>query len=81
MQRKVFTNGNSLVVFLPKEVLEPLGGYEGSQVSVELDRPNGQILIRPSRLPPDVRMDEAFARQVSEFIVESRPALNALAKK
>jgi putative addiction module antidote len=81
MLRKVFKTGNSLVVSLPKEILEALGVSDGSDVSVELDRPNEQILIRPSRMPIAAGLDEEFARQVSEFIEQYRPALDALAKK
>ena len=77
----MFKTGNSLVVSLPKEFLDPLGVSDGSEVSVELDRANAQIVIRPSRLTPDTGVDEGFARQVSEFIEEYRPALIALAKK
>jgi len=32
MQRKIFKTGNSLVVSLPKEVLEPLGISDGADV-------------------------------------------------
>ena len=81
MQRKVFKTGNSLVVSLPKEILEPLGVSDGLDVSVELDRHKGQVVIRPSRRLEQSGVDDEFARQVSEFIEEYRPALNALAKK
>jgi antitoxin MazE len=80
MLRKVFKTGNSLVISLPREVLEPLGMSDGSDVSVELDRKNGQILIRPTSLAA-VGVDETFAKQVNEFIAEYRPALDALSKK
>ncbi len=80
MQRKVFKTGNSLVVSLPREIIEPLGVSDGSDVSVELDRVHGQILIRPARMSA-AGVDETFARQVSEFISEYRPALDALSKK
>jgi putative addiction module antidote len=80
MLRKVFKTGNSLVVSLPREVLEPLGVSDGSDVSVELDRKNGQILIRPTHLAV-AGVDETFAKQVNEFIAEYRPALDALSKK
>jgi antitoxin MazE len=80
MLRKVFKTGNSLVVSLPREVLEPLGMSDGSDVSVELDRKNGQILIRPTSLAA-VGVDETFVKQVNEFIAEYRPALDALSKK
>ncbi len=81
MHRTIFKTGNSLVVSLPKEVLEPLGVTDGSEVSVELDRPNKQIVIRPTPLPMAAGLDETFVRQVSEFIAEYRPALDALSKK
>ncbi|MGB8215341.1 MAG: AbrB/MazE/SpoVT family DNA-binding domain-containing protein [Anaerolineales bacterium] len=38
MRRKVFKTGNSLVVSLPKDLLEPLGMQAGTDLSVELDR-------------------------------------------
>ncbi len=79
MLRKVFKTGNSIVVSLPKEMLEPLGVIEGADVSVELDREHGQIVIRPS-LPVVAGVDEDFAHQLNKFINEYRPALEALAK-
>ena len=81
MLRKVFKTGNSLVVSLPKDLLEPLGMHDGTDVSVELDRKNHQILIRPAELPLPSGMTEEFVRQVNEFIEEYRPALEALARK
>ncbi len=77
MQRKIFKTGNRLVVSLPKEILELLGVSDGSDVSVELE--GGKIVIRPiHQSMPGV--DEAFARQLAEFIEEYRPALEALAR-
>jgi putative addiction module antidote len=81
MQRKIFKTGNSLVVSLPKEVLEPLGISDGADVSVELNRKKTEIVIRPTRSPLVAGVDEVFARQVNDFIEEYRPALEALAKK
>ncbi len=80
MQRKIFKTGNSLVVSLPKDALDFLGLTEGEEVSLELDRGQRRIIVRPARATlTDV--DEAFARQVADFIEEYRPALEALAKK
>lgn len=79
MLRKVFKTGNSMVVSLPKEFLEPLGVSEGADVSIELDRAHGQIIIRPS-VPTVAGVDEDFAQQLNQFINEYRPALEALAK-
>ena len=81
MLRKVFKTGNSIVVSLPRDILEPLGVTEGSDVSVELDREKRQIVIRPSEkvIAPGIEND--FVRQVNEFIEEYRPALEALTRK
>ncbi len=80
MLRKLFKTGNSIVVSLPKDIIEPLGVSEGTDVSVELDRENRQIIIRPAEHPIASDIDEEFARQLAEFIEEYRPALEALAK-
>ena len=80
MLRKLFKTGNSIVVSLPKDITEPLGVSEGTDVSVELDRENRQIIIRPAEHPIAGDIDEDFARQVAEFIEEYRPALEALSK-
>jgi antitoxin MazE len=81
MIRKIFRTGNSIVVSLPKDIVEQLGISEGAAVSVDLDRQNRQIVIRQVELPIAGSIDEDFARQVSEFISEYRPALEALARK
>jgi antitoxin MazE len=81
MHRKVFKTGNSLVVSLPKDLLDSLGMQDGTDVSVELDRKNRQILIRPTELPLAGDLSQEFARQVNEFIDQYRPALEALSKK
>ena len=79
MLRKVFKTGNSLAVSLPKDLLELLGVREGMDVSVELDRENCQVLIRPAERPVAGDLSDEFARQISKFIEEHRPALEALA--
>ncbi|MDX9993605.1 MAG: AbrB/MazE/SpoVT family DNA-binding domain-containing protein [Anaerolineales bacterium] len=77
MLRKIFKTGNSLVVSLPRQILDALELSSGSDVSVALE--DGKIVIRPmQQAVPGV--DEEFARQVAEFIDEYRPALDALAK-
>ncbi len=81
MLRKIFRTGNSLVVSLPKEMLTPLGLTDGANVSVELDHYKGEIIIRRADVQSSYGVDEEFARQVSEFIEEYRPALESLSKK
>lgn len=81
MLRKLFKTGNSMVVSLPKDVLEPLGITEGADLQVELDREKRQIIIRPVEPPIAAAIEAEFARQVAEFIEEYRPALEALSGK
>ena len=80
MLRKLFRTGNSLVISIPKDILDQLKLSEGESVSVELDRKQHQIVISPDESPLAVSVDETFARQVDGFIKEYRPALDALAK-
>ncbi|HRI57206.1 MAG: hypothetical protein IAE85_13295 [Anaerolinea sp.] len=79
MVRKIFKTGNSIVVSLPKELLDSLRLVEGAEVDVNLDKTRGVITIAPA--PTVIKgVDEEFARQVSEFIDQYRPALEALAR-
>ncbi len=81
MLRKVFKTGNSTVVSIPQEYLDALGIAQGQEVSVELDQKQGMVLVRPTEsVLADAGVDEAFARQVAEFIEEYRAALEELAK-
>ena len=80
MLRKIFKTGNSIVVSIPKDILEQLDLSEGEDVSVELDREQRQIVISPVEKPLAVSVNAEFARQVNDFIEEYRPALEALAK-
>jgi antitoxin MazE len=80
MRRKIFKTGNSLVVSIPKDLLEPLGITDGSSVSLELDREKRQIVIREASPEPYAGLDAKFARQVDEFIEEYRSSLEALAR-
>jgi putative addiction module antidote len=75
--RKIFKTGNSLMISLPREILDALNLSDGSEVLVTLE--DGKIVIRlAQQAVPGV--DEEFARQLAEFIDEYRPALEALAK-
>ena len=80
MLRKIFRTGNSIVVSIPKDILDELQISEGQDVSVELDSQQRQIVISPVEKAIPTGIDEAFARQVNDFIEKYRPALEALAK-
>ncbi len=80
MLRKIFKTGNSMVVSIPKDALDSLGVSEGSEVNIDLDREKRQIVITAAQPLAAAGVDEEFARQVSEFIEQYRPALEALSK-
>jgi antitoxin MazE len=81
MLRRLFKTGNSIVLSLPREMLDSLGVAVGESVSVELDRELRQVIIKPVEKPLKVTgVDEHFARQVNDFIELYRPALEELAR-
>ena len=81
MLRKIFKTGNSVVVSLPKDIIEYLDMDEGTEVNVELDREKRQIVIKPAEHPLVIAgVDPEFAHQINEFIEQYRPALEELAK-
>jgi len=80
MLRKIFRTGNSIVVSIPKDILDELQLSEGEAVSVQLDTQQRQIVISPVEKTIATGIDETFAKQVDDFIKEYRPALEALAK-
>jgi len=81
MLRKVFRTGNSVVVSLPREILDYLNIQEGAEIEIVLDRENRQVILKPLEMPLAISgVDEKFAHQVAEFIEQYRPALKELAK-
>ena len=81
MIRRLFKSGNSIVLSLPKEVLDDLGIQDGESVNLELDHEQRRVIITPVEKPVAIAgVNEDFARQVDEFIQEYRPALEELAK-
>ena len=79
MVGKIFRTGNDLVVSVPSETLEVLGLGEEAEVSVEVDQKQRRIVITPAGRSL-AGVDEDFARQITEFIDQYRPGLEALAK-
>ncbi len=81
MLRKAFRTGNSVVVSLPREALDYLNIHEGTEIEVDLDRENRQVVLKPVEMPlANLGVDEKFANQVADFIEQYRPALEELAK-
>jgi len=81
MLRRLFKTGNSVVLSLPKEILDGLGLVNGENVSLELDRQQRRVIVTPVEKPLAIAgVDEDFARQVNGFIELYRSALEELAK-
>ncbi len=81
MLRHLFKTGNSVVVSLPKEILEELHLADGGTVSLDFERENQRIIITPVSEPlVDAGVDAEFALQVKEFIEKYRPALEELSR-
>ena len=82
MLSRLFKTGNSVVLSLPKEILDNLGLMDGENISLELDRQQRRVILTPADKPSlaNAGVDEDFARQVTDFIDRYRPALEELAK-
>jgi putative addiction module antidote len=77
--QKIYRNGNSLAVTIPKQYLEDLSLIEGSQVVVE-KKGNGILLTtKKQTLAPDV--DGKFMKMVDSFIDKHEDVLQKLANK
>jgi antitoxin MazE len=81
MIRRLFKTGNSIVLSLPKEVLDDLGMKEGGSVNLELDHEHRKVTITPVEKPVEIGgVNEEFAHHVEAFIEQYRSALEELAK-
>lgn len=82
LTQKLYRNGNSVVVSLPKEYLKELRLKEGSEVVLYRDEIDGKITISPKN--PDTKssaITPKFLDWLESFNKEYGPALKALAKR
>lgn len=75
--RKVFKNGNSLAVTVPKAYAHQLSIRDGSQVEWE-KRDNG-LFLKTSK--PIKGVNQKFAKMVDEFIEDHKDVLQELAHR
>ncbi|MBP1764230.1 MAG: hypothetical protein H6Q65_1288 [Firmicutes bacterium] len=67
--RKIFKAGNSCVVSLPGNLLKSLGIREGSHVSIEVNRENRELILKPVVVKNnDMSLD--FVRLVDKLLVD-----------
>lgn len=78
--RRVFKAGNSLVVAVPKKLLEAVGLEEGSPVTFEVPEEKREIVIKPLQLREELPRERQFALLVEDFIDKYEGLLRELAK-
>ncbi len=83
LTQKLYRNGNSVAVTIPKDYLEDMKLKDGSEVTVEQDLENESIIISPKKKvsKPQSTITPKFLRWLEEFNQEYGPALRELAKK
>jgi putative addiction module antidote len=79
LTQKLYRNGNSVAVTIPKEYLEELQLKEGSEVVVEKRAEEVVITSRKQILAQDV--DGKFAKMVDDFISEHEDVLQELSQR
>ena len=67
--RKIFKAGNSCVVSLPANLLKSLGLREGSHVSIEVNRENRELILKPVVVKKN-DMSMEFVRLIDKLLVD-----------
>lgn len=76
--QKLYRNGNSVAITIPKQLLEELNLKEGSEVEIA-KKGNDLIVKQKQNLASDV--DAKFMKMVEEFAEEHDDVLKELAKR
>lgn len=79
LTQKIFKNGNSVAVVIPKQYLKELHLRDGSEVVVEKKEQSLVIRSKKQELASDV--DPKFMKMVDEFIQDHKDVLTELAQK
>jgi putative addiction module antidote len=77
--QKLYRNGNSVVVSIPKEYLNELNLSEDSQVIVKKQGDN--LIVSRAEQPSNAQVDAKFAQMVDEFMNEHKDVLEELSKR
>lgn len=76
--QKLYKNGNSIAVTIPKELLKKYNLRDGTEVVVD-DREG--IVINSKKNNSVASVDSKFARMVDEFMNDHQDVLEKLAKR
>ena len=77
--RKVFKNGNSLAVTVPKAYAHQLSIRDGSQV--DWKKTSQGLTLIPQKKIKAIGVDPKFAQMVDEFINEHKDVLQELSQR
>ncbi len=80
--QKLYKNGNSIAVTIPKEYLNDLNLRDGSEVVVEKDVEAGVVIISHKKTSQSsTRITPEFLKWLESFNKKYGPALKELAKR
>lgn len=77
--RKIFKAGNSCVVSLPLDMIKGLGVGEGSHVSIEVNREQRELILKPVVVKKNT-MPIEFVRLVDKLLLDYEHTLRGLSK-
>lgn len=77
--QKLYRNGNSVAVTIPKQLLEKLELREGSEVVLENEGKEITLSSKSTKFAPDV--DAEFMKMVEDFANKHDDVLRELAKR
>ncbi len=79
LTQKLYKNGNSVAVTIPRQYLDELNLTEGSEVVVEKKGSELRIASKTKSLVPDV--DTKFMAMLDSFVTDHEDVLKKLANK
>lgn len=79
LTQKLYKNGNSVAVTIPKEYLKELDLRDGSQVIVKTR--GKELVVAPKAKATAPGVDQKFAQMVDEFINDHEDVLQELSHR
>ncbi|MBI2011330.1 AbrB/MazE/SpoVT family DNA-binding domain-containing protein [Candidatus Daviesbacteria bacterium] len=77
--QKLYKNGNSVAVTIPKELMKELNLRDGSLVVVKKE--GNELVVTPQKKTLAPGVDHKFTKMVDEFIEDHKDVLEELSKR